>query len=137
MIVAGHSECGAIKAATSDFAAEPLALVNELTIVKKSLDQACTGIKVDLATHSPTQVQLSELNVDAQIDLLLENAEVALLVEKQALQIIGVMVDLHNFYGEGYGKIYTVNVNGEKNVEVIKKIDKIGVFASKARRLNN
>ncbi|MDD3364317.1 MAG: carbonic anhydrase [Syntrophomonas sp.] len=135
MIVAGHTECGAIKAATSDFASEPSALVNELTTVKSSLDQACSGIKVDLATASPTQVQLSELNVDVQIDLLLNHAEIAPLVQRQSLQIIGVMVDLHNFYGEGYGKVYTVNVNGEKDVEAIKQMDKIGVFAAKAKRL--
>lgn len=135
MIVAGHSECGAIKAATSDFTAEPPALVNELTTVKNSLEQACMGIKVDLATASPTQVQLSELNVDVQIGLLLDHAEIALLVKKQALQLIGIMIDLHNFYGEGYGKVYTVNVNGEKDVETIKKMDTIGGFAAKAQRL--
>jgi carbonic anhydrase len=135
MIVAGHSECGAIKAATSDFTGEHSALVNDLTTVKNSLNQACVGIKVDLATQSPTQVQLSELNVDVQIDLLLEHTEIALQVEKQTLQIIGVMVDLHNFYGEGYGKVYTVNVNGEKDVEAIKQINTIGGFAAKAKRL--
>jgi carbonic anhydrase len=135
MIVAGHSECGAIKAATSDFAAEPPALINELTTVKNSLEQACTGIKVDLATMSMNQAQLSEINVDVQIDLLLAHPYIAPLVEKQSLQIIGVFVDLHNIYGEGYGKVFTVNVNGEKDVEAIKKKDTIGSFAAKARRL--
>ncbi len=135
MIVAGHSECGAIKAATSDFAAEPSALVNELTTVKKSLDLACAGIKVDLAAASLTQAQLSEINVDIQIDLLLAHPNLAPLVEKQNLQILGVVVDLHNVYGEGYGKVYTVNVNGEKDVEAIKQMDKIGGFAAKAKRL--
>ncbi|PKM77529.1 MAG: hypothetical protein CVU90_06685 [Firmicutes bacterium HGW-Firmicutes-15] len=135
MIVAGHSECGAIKAATSDFSAEPSALVNELTTVKNSLYQACAGIKVDLAAASLTQAQLSEINVDIQIDQLLAHPDIAPLVEKQTLQIIGVLVDLHNVYGEGYGKVYTVNVNGEKDVEAIKRQDKIGGFAAKAKRL--
>lgn len=135
MIVAGHSECGAIKAATSDFAGEPSALVQELTTVKGSLEKACSGIKIDLAAGSLSQAQLSELNVDVQIEMLLAHAEIAPLVEKKALQIIGVFVDLHNIFGEGYGKVYTVNVNGEKNVDAIKKIDSIGGFAAKARRL--
>jgi len=135
MIVAGHSECGAIKAATSDFSAEPAALVRELTTVKGSLEQACSGIKVDLSAASLTQAQLSELNVDAQVEILLANSDIAPLVEKKALQIIGVLVDLHNVYGEGYGKVYTVNVNGEKDVEAIKGKAEIGGFAAKARRL--
>jgi carbonic anhydrase len=136
MIVAGHSECGAIKAATSDFSSEPAALANELCTVKDSLEQACVGINAELTAHAPSQIQLSELNVDVQIGLLLKNDTIALLVEKQALQIIGIIVDLHNFYGGGYGKIYTVNVNGEKNVDAIKKMDKIGAFSAKAKRLN-
>jgi carbonic anhydrase len=135
MIVAGHTECGAIKAATSDFASEPSALVNELSTVKSSLEQACAGIKVDLSTASLTQAQLSEINVDIQIDLLLAHPDIAPLVAKHSLQIIGVVVDLHNIYGEGYGKVYTVNVNGEKDVDAIQKKDTIGKFAAKAKRL--
>jgi len=135
MIVAGHSECGAIKAATSDYTGEPSALVQELNTVKGSLEKACSGIKVDLSAGSVSQAQLSELNVDVQIDMLLAHAEIAPLVEKKTLQIIGVFLDLHNIFGEGYGKVYTVNVNGEKNVDAIKKIDSIGSFAAKAKRL--
>ncbi len=135
MIVAGHSECGAIKAATSNYEAEPLALVNELNTVKSSLEKACSGIKVDLANSSLTQAQLSELNVDTQIDFLLAHAEIAPLIEKKALTIIGIFVDLHNLYGNGYGKVYTINVNGDKDVASIKKQDKIGGFAARARRL--
>ena len=135
MIVAGHSECGAIKAATSDFSTEPAALVKELTTVKGSLEQACAGIKVDLAAASLNQALLAEINVDVQVEMLLTHAQIAPLVEKKSLHIIGVLVDLHNVYGEGYGKVYTVNVNGEKNAETIKKLNDIGGFATKARRL--
>lgn len=135
MIVAGHSECGAIKAATSDYEAEPPALVGELNTVKGSLEKACAVIMVDLAAASLSQAQLSELNIDVQIEMLLTHAEIAPLVEKKALQIIGVFVDLHDIFGEGFGKVYTVNVNGEKDAEVIKKIDNIGGFAARARRL--
>ncbi|MDD4801782.1 MAG: carbonic anhydrase [Syntrophomonas sp.] len=132
MIVAGHSDCGAIKAATSDFTAEPAPLINELTTVKSSLDLGCSGLKAD----SVSQAQLSELNVDVQVDLLLSNPDIAPRIENSSLQIIGVVVDLHNIYGGGYGKVYTVNVNGEKDAEAIKKITTIGGFAAKAKRLS-
>ncbi len=135
MIVAGHSQCGAIQAATGDFSAEPAALVRELNIVRGSLEQAYTRQKIDLNAVSLTQAQLSEINVDAQIEFLLIHPEIAPLVEKGTLRIIGVMIDLHNVYGEGYGKVYTVNVNGEKSAEAIKEMDDIGGFATRAKRL--
>jgi carbonic anhydrase len=40
MIIAGHTDCGAINAAESNFADEPEAIRNELSIVKRSLEQA-------------------------------------------------------------------------------------------------
>lgn len=135
MIVAGHSDCGAIKAATSDYAAEPAALVQELDGVKGSLQQGCAGIKVDLASAAADQARLSELNVDVQVDRLLQHPEIAPLVARQSLRIIGVELDLHNIYGGGFGKVYTVNVNGEKDPAVIKQMTDIGGFAGKARRL--
>ncbi len=136
LLIAGHSECGAIKAATSDYAAEPAALVKELDTVKSSLQQACAGIKIELAAASLNQALLSEINVDAQIEMLLEKSEIAHLVEHKQLIIIGLFVDLHNVFAEGYGKVFTVNVNGERSAEVIKQMDQIGGFAARARRLD-
>jgi Carbonic anhydrase len=135
MIVAGHSECGAIKAATSDFSGEAPALADELTMVKGSLEKGCSGITINLAAGSLSQAQLSELNVDVQIDMLLAHPDIVSLVEKKALQIIGVFVDLHNIFQEGCGKVFTINVNGEKDTEAIKQLETIGGFAARARRL--
>lgn len=137
LLIVGHSECGAIKAATSDYAAEPTALVKELDIVKSSLQQACAGIKIDLAAASLNQALLSELNVDAQIEMLLSESEISALVEDEKLIIIGVFLDLHDVFAEGYGKVFTVNINGEKNAEVIKQMNQIGGFAARARRLGD
>ncbi len=135
MLVAGHSDCGAIKAATSDYTGEPTALVKELDGVKGSLQKACEGIKVDLAAAAGDQAQLSQLNVDTQVEILLNQTDVGELVQKQELTIIGLFVDLHNVFGEGYGKVYTVNVNGEKDAGIIRAKKDIGGFAGRARRL--
>lgn len=135
MIVAGHSECGAVKAATSNFSGESSALVKELTTVRSSLETACSGIEIDLTAGSLSQAQLSELNIDVQVDMLLAHPDIMPLVEHKALQIIGVFVDLHNVYKEGFGKLFTVNVNGEKDTDAIRKIDTIGSLAVRARRL--
>lgn len=135
MLVAGHSECGAIKAATSDYTSEPESLSRELDTVKESLQQGCAAIKIDLAAVLHDQAQLAQLNVDAQIDMLMKQPDVARLVEKNELVVIGLLVDLHNVFGEGYGKVYTINVNGVTDSAVIKSQDDIGGFAARARRL--
>ncbi len=135
MLVAGHSECGAIKAAVSNYAAEPDALIKELNTVKDSLQQGCAACKIDLTTASSDQAQLAQLNVDTQVDMLLNQPDVGRLVDKQELLVIGLMVDLHNVFGEGYGRVYTVNVNGVKDAQAIKAKDDIGGFAMRARRL--
>jgi len=135
MIVAGHTECGAIKASTSDYQAEPSALVRELNTVRGSLEQACAAMKIDLAAATLSQAQLSEVNVDVQVERLTAHPEIAPLVKHNTLQVIGIIVDLHNLYGEGYGKLYTVNVNGEKDPARIAALNNIGSFAKRARRL--
>ncbi|MDD4775584.1 MAG: carbonic anhydrase [Syntrophomonas sp.] len=135
MLIAGHSECGAIKAATSDYAGEPAPLVKELDTVKGSLQQACAGIKIDLAEAISDQAKLAQLNVDAQVAMLLSQAEFAELVQKQELLILGLMVDLHNVFGEGFGRVYTVNVNGELDAGINRDRADIGGFAARARRL--
>jgi len=135
MIVAGHTECGAIKASTSDYQAEPSALVRELNTVRGSLEQACAAMKIDLAAATLSQAQLSEVNVDVQVERLIAHPEIAPLVKHNSLQVIGIIVDLHNLYGEGYGKLYTVNVNGEKDPARIAALNNIGSFANRARRL--
>lgn len=135
MIIAGHTDCGAIKACESDYSQETSGIRNELSIVKESLTaaQAISGLTID---ESPLQYsQLAELNVDMQINYLLANKFVAGMVEKQHLLLLGVLADLHNVHGNGYGKIYTLNLNGEHKTEVLKKYRHLGRLADQALRL--
>jgi carbonic anhydrase len=135
MIIAGHTDCGAINAAGSNFAHEPEAIINELSVVRNSLEQArqTSCFKVE---DSPLGAsQLAELNVDMQINFLLANNKIAQLVQENHLTILGVLADLHNIHGNGYGKIYTLNVNGEHKAEVLKDYSHLGRFADQALRL--
>jgi len=45
------------------------------------------------------------------------------------------MVDLHNVYGNGYGKVYTSNINGECKADIIKTFKDMGLFAEQVKRL--
>lgn len=136
MIIAGHTDCGALKAAESNFLGELFALRNELSIVKNSLDDAKNLFTLESADDPAVfYSQLAELNVDMQVEYLLSIPQVATLVEDGDLSIIGVSVDLHKHYGEAYGKIYTINVNGENDANILKTYSDLGWFAERAKRL--
>lgn len=137
MIVAGHTDCGAIKAAESNFVDEPMAIRNELSIVKNSLEEGkrLTGLAYDTKEAPLLYSQLAELNVDMQINYLLANHNVAELVAKKELMLLGVMADLHNVYGNGYGAVYTSNVNGERSIPALQSAAGLGFLADRAKRL--
>lgn len=137
MIVAGHTDCGAIKAAESNFLEEPMAIRSELSMVKNSLDEGRlqSGLVFDSQDKQLLYSQLAELNVDMQIKYLLANRAVADLVDKKELMLLGVMVDLHNVYGNGYGAVYTSNVNGECNNAVLQGTTNLGCLAERVKRL--
>lgn len=138
MIVAGHSDCGAIKAAESNFVDEPMGIRNELSIVKNSLEEARRKSGLNFDDEPGLKfTKLAEVNVDRQIDYLLANYAVADLVEKNELLLAGVMVDLHNIYGNGYGMLYTSNINGERNSSILKTYSHLGLLADRARRLTS
>jgi len=136
MIVAGHTDCGAIKGAISNFVDEPLSIRNELSLVKDSLDTARTlyGLK---ETDEPDLIftRLAEVNVDMQINYLLANPAVSRLVEDKELLLLGAMVDLHNHYQEGFGRTFTINVNGERDTGIIGSHAQLGRLAQKTKRL--
>lgn len=137
LIIAGHSDCGAIQAAESNFVNEPAAIRNELSVVKNSLEDITRQSGLILEDTPLKSSQLAELNVDMQVNYVMENHQAARLIENSSLLICGVFVDLHNVHGEGYGRVYTININGEHSTEVLKTYANLGVLADKARRLVN
>ncbi len=138
MIIAGHTDCGAIKASAADFLSEPLGIRQELSIVKDSWEKIVNQSGVIISNDPGLRyTHLAELNVDAQIDLLLANEQIFNLVGDKELLILGVMTDLHNIYNEGFGRVYTINVNGETDIEILKDFDSLGVFAQQTKRLTH
>ena len=136
MIIAGHTDCGAIKGTTSNFVDEPLGIRNELSLVKDSLDaaRALYGLN-DVGDPALSLTRLAEINVDMQINYLLTNPAVSQLVHNKEVLLLGLMVDLHNHYQEGFGRTFTINVNGERDTGVIGGNAELGRFADKAKRL--
>ncbi len=136
MVVLGHTDCGAIKAAISEYAGEPDAIVKELDTVKNSLDRGKSKFAGAFeADAGKMHLQLAELNVDAQVDALLAMPELKELIAHGEITVLGLVIDLHDLHGAGYGELHTVNVNGERTVDKIKAMSSLGWFAEKANRL--
>lgn len=136
MIVLGHTDCGAIKAAISEYAGEPDAIVKELDTVKNSLDRGKSSFAGSFEQEpGRMHLQLAELNVDVQVDALLKMPELQEPIKSGEVTVLGVVLDLHDLHGAGYGQLHTVNVNGEKDTAKIKAMSELGWFADQANRL--
>jgi len=135
MLIVGHSDCGALKAAMSDYSGEPGAIARELDNVKKSLHEIQSSAYTLREEPSVKYTQLAELNVDMQVNYMLANTAVARLVEEGSLSIIGIILDLHNVYGQGYGKSYLINHNGVRNLQQLQQIKELKGLAARMQRL--
>jgi len=135
MMVAGHSDCGALKAAGSDYSTEPEAIVRELDCVNRSLNEILSSSQALNEEPIVKYTQLAELNVDMQVKYLLGNTSVARLVENGSLSIIGIIVDLHNVYGQGYGKSYLINCNGMRDPNKLKDVGYLSGLSVRMKRL--
>jgi carbonic anhydrase len=122
MFIVGHSDCGAIKAACGDFSTEPAAIQQEVHAVKTSLEKGCAAcIKNTCEDGMQKNAKRAELNVDMQVEELMNKPEIHQLLMAQKLIIVGMILDLHNVYGGGCGKLYTININGERNVDHLRE----------------
>ncbi|MDP3372328.1 MAG: carbonic anhydrase [Candidatus Paracaedibacteraceae bacterium] len=105
----GHTACGAVKAASSDFStlSEPIkSELHHLQLVKKK------------------QVSDDELhaNVIQNVHNQVAKAMVKFKdkVKSGEVKIIGAVYDFKNAFGKGHGKLVLVNVNNEKSEDSIK-----------------
>lgn len=111
LLIVGHTRCGAIKAAMSDYAEESSA-------IRKEVDSLSLSIKKGLPTghtHGGNEDWLKgvEGNVNMQVQYALQNY--AHEVKEGSLTIIGAVFDLADDRGEGGGKLSIININGETN----------------------
>ena len=104
LLILGHSRCGAIAAASSDYSKlEPA--------VQKELDT----IKIDKGVESIAGVKI---NVNNQVSAAME--EFGDKVKEGHLLILGAVYDFADDMKEGAGKLNIINVNGETDPEKVK-----------------
>lgn len=105
LLIVGHSRCGAVDAALSDFSNEPKPIRDELT-----------------ALHIKKSDTLKEAvleNVHFQVSKAYKNFEQK--VKNNELVIIGMIYDIHQEYSKEPGSLILVNLNNEKDPTVLKK----------------
>lgn len=107
LLILGHSQCGAIKAASSDYSGESGPIRNELdTIQIPKGESGMSSIK---------------LNVHNQVRRAMEKWEEEVVSGK--LTVVGAIYDFSNDLQQGQGKFTVINVNGETDAGKIAALD--------------
>lgn len=112
LIIVGHTRCGAIKAALSDYTAEDSPIRKEVDTLSLSIRRA------SLSGNDMQQwAQAVASNVHQQVEYCTTKFHQQ--VQSGQLTVVGVIYDLANDLGKGAGKLHTININGEKNPKIL------------------
>ncbi len=112
LIIVGHSRCGAIKAALSDYSAEGPHIIQEL-------DSLSLAVRKTSLSGTEDAKWLSAVISNVHQQAFYAQKEFKGDVESGKLTIVGVVYDLANDFNNGYGRLKIVNINGETNPEKI------------------
>jgi len=112
LIIVGHSRCGAIKAALSDYSAEGPHIIQEL-------DSLSLAVRKTSLSGTEDAKWLSAVISNVHQQAFYAQKEFKGDVESGKLTIVGVVYDLANDFNNGYGRLKIVNINGETNPDKI------------------
>lgn len=112
LIIVGHSRCGAVKAAMSDYSGIESNIIKELDSI--SLAVRKTSL---IGTEEAKWLSAVQSNIHQQI--LYAHKEFQSEIESGKLTVVGVVYDLANDFNNGYGRLKVININGETNPEKI------------------
>ena len=107
LLIIGHVDCGAVKAAVGGYTPKSKALHKELETLQ--------------FPNNTTEKDGVVVNVHNQVKSALELFSKE--VKEDKLVIIGTVYDFKNEYGKGFNRLIVVNLNGEQDPKVISKSD--------------
>jgi carbonic anhydrase len=117
-VVTGHTGCGAVtatyQALTGDLS-EPPGIEHCLNLLKPHLEPGVAALSDGLAAETAVN-RLVEYNVDRQVEFLLESDTVP-----DSVEVVGVVYDFQDIYSGKRGEVHVVNVDGETDVETLRK----------------
>ena len=121
LVILGHTNCGAVMASLTDYSSETEGIKRELN----SLVKGFKSLRVDFDETDPLRaIKFAERNVDYQVQEALKKYDS--LVKSGSLSVIGMMFDFTTAYGGKRGEIYITNINGETDVNMLKKDELLG-----------
>lgn len=121
LIFLGHTQCGAIKASMDDYSDLPSSIVREVDHLALSIKKPELSGDTECKWH-----QAVINNTNKQVELALK--DFTDLVTKGELIILGMVLDIDNSAGAGYGKITITNCNGITKREELQEIELIKPF---------
>lgn len=113
-IVVGHSGCGAVTAAygaLTDGIDEPAGIEHCIDLLVRHLEPGVDSLPDDLDDEGAVN-HLVEYNVDRQVDMLLDSDDVP-----EDTDVVGVVYDFQQAWGDERGRIHVINVNGDRDPE--------------------
>lgn len=111
LLIVGHVGCGAVTAALNDYSKLEPDVVKELDGLKLTKGESVAeGVKENVNN----QVAAAKLRYQEK-------------VKAGALVVVGAIYDFKNEYGQGYGKLVIININGETDIAKINKSSLLAV----------
>jgi carbonic anhydrase len=155
LMIMGHTGCGAVHASTQDFTKEHYRIVRSLDFIKPTVGEVQKlmikkgGIAIYMKEHPPMvkpvtedvyfETLVSEANVDRQVETILNDDAIRKLVYAGKVIIVGAIYDFKDIYSTERGAVFVININGETDLDKIKKLDVIAgnslVVLNKINRL--
>lgn len=118
LIILGHTCCSAVKMGLADFSDETPGICRELNLLKEGIEEMEKNC--DPEEKPKPYERYAQINVDYQVRYAVERYKD--LVDSGALTIIGMIVDLNQFYMGATCEEYIININGTNDVEEMKKM---------------
>ena len=103
LLIVGHSRCGAIKAAMSDYSGETSAIRKEISTLSLSIGTQCPPKK-------SSWIENIVNNVHKQVSYAMQTYKSK--IDNGDLVVIGAVFDFANDLHNGYGKLNIINING-------------------------
>ena len=138
LMIMGHTGCGAIHASTLELKDEHARILRSLEFIKPTVAEVQKllirkgGLKAyrkeskaapasDVGDEAYFETLVTEANVDRQIDNLLNDASIRNMVYADKLTIVGAIYDFKDIYSKKKGSVFVINVNGETDVDRLKR----------------
>jgi len=117
-VVVGHTGCGAVTAtydAITDGGSDAPGIEHCLDLLRPGLEPGVEALPADLDREAAIN-HLVEYNVDRQVQTLRESGDVP-----DAVQVLGVVYDFQDVYGDERGRVHVVNVGGETDPAALRE----------------